>query len=45
MAFAERLEFGEVYHYNFSTGEIKTPLQNAVTGCGWTWRGVLIGKL
>ncbi|GAA4877438.1 hypothetical protein [Saccharopolyspora cebuensis] len=29
----------------FSTGDLKPPLQDAVTGAGWTWRGVLFGKL
>ncbi|WP_029534817.1 hypothetical protein [Saccharopolyspora spinosa] len=29
----------------FSTGELKPPLEEAVTGAGWTWRGLVIGKL
>lgn len=29
----------------FSAGELKAPLQDAVTGAGWTWRGLVIGKL
>jgi hypothetical protein len=44
-AFTEHGGFGEVYRYKFSTGEIKTPLQDAVTNAGWTWRGVAFGKL
>ena len=44
-AFTERGSFGKVYRYKFSTGEIKTPLQDAVTKAGWTWRGVSFGKL
>jgi hypothetical protein len=44
-AFMERGELGQVYNYKFSTGEIKTPLQDAVTAAGWTWRGVAFGKL
>lgn len=44
-AFTEHGEFGEVYRYRFATGEIKQPLQRAVTGGGWTWRGVAFGKL
>lgn len=44
-AFTEELRPGEVYNYRFSTGEMKTPLQEAVTGCGWTWQGVAFGKL
>lgn len=39
-AFTEQGSFGEVYRYKFSTAEIKTPLQDAVTKAGWTWRGV-----
>jgi len=44
-AFTETGEFGQVYRYRFSTGELKPPLQNAVTASGWTWRGVSFGKL
>jgi hypothetical protein len=44
-AFTEHGSFGEVYRYKFSTAEIKTPLQDAVTKAGWTWRGVSFGKL
>jgi len=44
-AFTESGPFGQVYNYRFSTGEIKTPLQNAVTAAGWTWRGVAFGRL
>jgi hypothetical protein len=44
-AFTERGEFGQVYNYRFSTGEIRTPLRDAVTTAGWTWRGVAFGKL
>jgi hypothetical protein len=43
--FKDKGGFGKVYGYNFSTGEMKTPLQNATTGAGWTWRGVTFGKL
>lgn len=43
-AFTEKGEFGEVYRYRFSTGELKKPLQKAVTECGWTWHSVL-GKV
>lgn len=31
---------GQVYNYRFSTKELKTPLQEAVTSSGWTYRGV-----
>jgi hypothetical protein len=44
-AFTEQGSFGEVYRYKFSTAEIKTPLQDAVTKAGWTWRGVYFGRL
>jgi hypothetical protein len=44
-AFTEKGEFGQVYNYKFSTAEIKSPLQEAVTAAGWTWRGVAFAKL
>lgn len=44
-AFTEKGELGQVYHYRFNTAELKGPLQDAVTGAGWTWRGVAFGKL
>jgi hypothetical protein len=44
-AFTEHGSFGQVYRYRFSTAEIKTPLQDAVTKAGWVWRGVVFGKL
>ena len=44
-AFTEELRPGEVYNYRFSTGELKGPIQNAVTGCGWTYKGVAFGRL
>jgi hypothetical protein len=44
-AFKKGGGFGEVYRYKFSTAEIKTPLQEAVTNAGWTWRGVSFGDL
>lgn len=44
-AFTEEFRPGQVYKYRFNTAEIKTPLQEAVTGHGWTWRGVAFGKL
>ncbi|MDT7726974.1 MAG: hypothetical protein QOI21_3550 [Actinomycetota bacterium] len=44
-AFTEQGRFGEVYNYKFSTGELKPPLQKAVTDSGWTWTGVVFGKL
>lgn len=44
-AFTEELQFGQVYKYRFSTGEMKKPIQEAVTDCGWTYKGVAFGKL
>lgn len=44
-AFTETGGYGEVYRYKFSTTEIKSPLQDAVTAAGWTWRGVAFGRL
>lgn len=44
-AFTEAGQFGQVYNYRFSSSEMKAPLQSAVTGAGWTWRGVAFGKL
>ncbi len=44
-AFTEELRPGQVYNYRFSTGEMKKPIQEAVTGCGWTYKGVVLGKL
>jgi hypothetical protein len=44
-AFTETLRPGEVYNYRFDTREIKGPIQNAVTECGWTYKGVAFGKL
>lgn len=29
----------------FSTGELKSPLQHVVTGAGWVWRAVAFGRL
>lgn len=44
-AFTEEFAPGQVYKYRFDTKEIKQPLQEAVTDCGWTWRAVSLGKL
>ncbi|MCC6906203.1 MAG: hypothetical protein IT326_10200 [Anaerolineae bacterium] len=44
-AFTEQLEPGVVYRYKFNTSEIKTPVKQAVEGCGWKVRGVALGKL
>lgn len=44
-AFTEELVPGQVYNYRFSTSEMKEPIQEAVTSCGWTYKGVSFGKL
>jgi hypothetical protein len=44
-AFTETIALGQVYNYKFDTREIKKPIQDAVTGCGWTYKGVAFGKL
>jgi hypothetical protein len=44
-AFTETLAPGQVYKYRFDTREIKKPIQDAVIGCGWTYKGVAFGKL
>ena len=43
--FTETLAPGEIYRYRFATDEIKRPVQEAVTGCGWTYQGVVFGSL
>lgn len=40
----EDLTIGEQYRYLFKTSEIKTPVQDAVVGCGWVYKGVVWGK-
>ncbi len=44
-AFTETLAPGQVYNYRFSTKEMKQPIQETVTRCGWTYKGVAFGKL
>lgn len=43
--FSEKGKFGEVYNYRFSTAEMKQPVKDAVTAAGWTYKGVVFGKL
>ena len=43
--FTEELRPGEIYTYKFSSSELKGPIQEAVTACGWTYKGVTFGKL
>lgn len=44
-AFTEELSPGQVYKYRFSTNEIKKPIQEALSACGWSYKGVAFGKL
>jgi len=43
--FSEKGKVGEIYNYRFSTGEMKKPIQGAITSAGWSYRGVAFGKL
>jgi hypothetical protein len=43
--FTETLTPGQVYNYKFDTREMKQPIQEVVTSCGWTYKGVAFGKL
>ena len=43
--FTETSAPGQIYNYRFDTSEMKNPLQEAVNSCGWTYKGVAIGKL
>ncbi|MBL8596655.1 MAG: hypothetical protein JNL14_02835 [Devosia sp.] len=45
IGFREDFSPGVIYEYRFATGEIKTPLQDAVLANGWRWQGVAFGKL
>ena len=44
-AFTEELKPGQVYKYRFNSNEMKKPIQEAVTACGWTYKGIAFGKL
>jgi hypothetical protein len=44
-AFTEEFKPGQVYNDRFNTNEIKKPIQEAVTACGWTYKGIAFGKL
>jgi hypothetical protein len=39
-AFTEKVCEGNIQNYCFTTAELKEPLQEAVTECGWTYRPV-----
>ncbi|MFE4535115.1 hypothetical protein ACFRKB_08525 [Streptomyces scopuliridis] len=36
---------GTTETFSFDSSDLKTPLQDTVLGAGWTWRGVITGKL
>ena len=42
--FTETLAPGQIYRYRFATEEIKGPIQQTVTDCGWAYVGVVFGK-
>lgn len=44
-AFTEEGDYGQVYQYRFSSGELKTPLKETVVGCGWRYRAISFGKV
>lgn len=44
-AFTETISPTQVYNYHFDTRELKKPIQEVVTSCGWTYKGVAFGKL
>ena len=44
-AFTETQSDGQMHSYRFSTGELKTPVQEAIMAAGWTYRAVAFGKL
>ena len=44
-AFTEELKPGVVYKYRFNTNEIKKPIQEAISACGWDYKGVAFGRL
>jgi hypothetical protein len=44
-AFTEDLAPGQVYKYRFNTNELKKPIQDTCTSCGWSYKGVAFGKL
>ncbi len=43
--FGEGLQVEKESEWRFETSEMKKPLQEAVTACGWTYRGVVFGKV
>jgi hypothetical protein len=44
-AYVETLESGDQRFYQFTPQELKQQIQELVTACGWTYKGVTFGKL
>ncbi len=44
-AYVETLESGEQHPYQFTPQELKREIQELVTACGWTYKGLAFGKL
>jgi hypothetical protein len=44
-AYTEQRESGEVIRYRLDTREMKKPIGEAVTSCGWTLKGVAFARL
>ncbi|MGW5673909.1 hypothetical protein ACWEV4_02235 [Streptomyces sp. NPDC003860] len=42
---SKRWTLGGTETFNFDSSEVKGPVQEAVLGAGWTWRGVMSGTL
>ncbi|MFE2940565.1 hypothetical protein ACFXKG_16105 [Streptomyces sp. NPDC059255] len=36
---------GATETFTFNSADLKTPVQDTVLGAGWTWRGVITGRL
>ncbi len=43
--YTERLPSGETVDYRFEPREVKAPIQQEVTASGWTYKGIVFGKL
>lgn len=44
-AFSETFAPGQIYKYKFNTNELKKPIQDICTSCGWSFKGIAFGKL
>ena len=45
VAFRETVSPQQTHEYRFLANELKKPVQELVTGCGWTYKGAAFGKL